>query len=448
MGEDIAISLINVSKSFKRYARPVDRLKELLLPGKSYAQEFWAVSDISFDIFKGETMGIIGRNGAGKSTLLQLICGTLTPTSGEIQVNGKISALLELGAGFNPEFTGRENVYINGAIMGLSRQEVDKRFDSIAAFADIGEFINQPVKTYSSGMYVRLAFAAAIHVDPDILIVDEALAVGDMFFQAKCMARMRQMMDAGVTVLFVSHDTAAVRSFCQRCAFFEHGKLKEIGKASEVVASYMGTLHEEMNQELKREISIQKSRISREKKNFKQDNNLEKISEIYVSTSEAVELAEGFSRYGDGSAKVLDIKLLNSQDIPTNELEFNEEFTIQASIRFEKKLPSFCFGYLIRDIKGIDIIGTVSTIEKLELPAVEAGEVYIVEIKVTNVLNAGVYSLTFAVELPVVENEQHIFLDWVNNAVVFNVNHAIDPLDRFTSKVYIPAKMNYLQLKP
>jgi lipopolysaccharide transport system ATP-binding protein len=203
MGAEIAISLNNVSKGFKRYAQPVDRLKEMILPSQSYAQEFWALRDISFDIMKGETMGIIGRNGAGKSTLLQLICGTLTPTRGEVQVNGRIAALLELGAGFNPEFTGRENVYMNGAIMGLSKGEVDERFDNIAAFADIKDFIDRPVKTYSSGMYVRLAFASAIHVNPDILIVDEALAVGDMFFQAKCMARMRQMMESGVTVLLL-----------------------------------------------------------------------------------------------------------------------------------------------------------------------------------------------------------------------------------------------------
>lgn len=183
MGEEIAISLENVSKCFKRYARPIDRLKEILLPGKAYAQEFWALRDLSFDVMKGETMGIIGRNGAGKSTLLQVICGTLTPTSGKVQVNGRVAALLELGAGFNPEFTGRENVYMNGAIMGLSKQEVDSRFDRIAAFADIGDFIDQPVKTYSSGMYVRLAFSSAIHVNPDILIVDEALSVGDLFFR-------------------------------------------------------------------------------------------------------------------------------------------------------------------------------------------------------------------------------------------------------------------------
>jgi lipopolysaccharide transport system ATP-binding protein len=221
MGEEIAISLNNVSKCFKRYARPVDRLKEMLLPNRSYAQEFWALRDISFDVMKGETIGIIGRNGAGKSTLLQMICGTLAPTSGKVQVNGRVAALLELGAGFNPEFTGRENVYMNGAIMGLSRVEVDERFDRVAAFADIKDFIDQPVKTYSSGMYVRLAFASAIHVDPDILIVDEALAVGDMFFQAKCMSRMRTMMESGVTVLFVSHDTSSVKALCQRGVFRE-----------------------------------------------------------------------------------------------------------------------------------------------------------------------------------------------------------------------------------
>lgn len=238
MGEEIAISLENVSKCFKRYARPIDRLKEILLPGKAYAQEFWALRDLSFDVMKGETMGIIGRNGAGKSTLLQVICGTLTPTSGKVQVNGRVAALLELGAGFNPEFTGRENVYMNGAIMGLSKQEVDSRFDRIAAFADIGDFIDQPVKTYSSGMYVRLAFSSAIHVNPDILIVDEALSVGDLFFQAKCMARMRQMMDAGVTVLFVSHDTSAVKTLCRKAVLLNHGELIGYGLADTIVEQY------------------------------------------------------------------------------------------------------------------------------------------------------------------------------------------------------------------
>lgn len=451
MGEEIAISLNNVSKCFKRYARPVDRLKEILLPGKTYAQEFWALQDVSFQVMKGETMGIIGRNGAGKSTLLQIICGTLTPTGGQVQVNGRVAALLELGAGFNPEFTGRENVYMNGAIMGLSRQDVDDRFDRVAAFADIGDFIEQPVKTYSSGMYVRLAFASAINVDPDILIVDEALSVGDMFFQAKCMARMRQMMEAGVTVLFVSHDTGSVKSLCQRGVFFEKGQLQKIGKASEVVASYISVVHGDMNQELKLQLqenikNTQKSINSQKGKLDDEVFNNSIISEIFVSTDREAKLAEGASRYGEGGARILDIKLLNSQHYPTEQLDLKEDFTIQASIIFDKNLPTFCFGYLVRDIKGIDIIGTVTSIEKVHMPAVTEGEVYVVEMKATNMLNAGIYTLTFAVELPVVLNQQHVFLDWVNDAIVFQVNVAKDPLDRFTSRVYVPAEIKYFQV--
>ena len=448
MGEEIAISLNNVSKCFKRYARPVDRLKEIILPSKSYAQEFWALRDISFEIMKGETMGIIGRNGAGKSTLLQLICGTLTPTSGEVQVHGRVAALLELGAGFNPEFTGRDNVYMNGAIMGLSKVEVDERFDNIAAFADIKDFIDQPVKTYSSGMYVRLAFASAIHVNPDILIVDEALAVGDMFFQSKCMARMRRMMESGVTVLFVSHDTSSVKSLCQRGVFLENGELKKIGKASEVVAKYISIVHGEMNQELKLQVEDNKDKSERREKTKKDNQEVSNsvISKIFVSTDQEMEFAEGYHRYGEGGVKVLDIKLLNSHDLPTTELESREEFTIQASILFNKDLPTFCFGYLIRDIKGIDIVGTVTSIEKVHMPAVELGDIYVVEMKSKNILNAGVYCLTFAVELPVVMNQQHIYLDWINDALVFKVSLAEDPLDRFTSKVYVPAQIKSLQV--
>ena len=451
MGEEIAISLKNVSKCFKRYTRPVDRLKELLLPGKSYAQEFWALRDISFEIMKGETMGIIGRNGAGKSTLLQLICGTLTPSSGEVQVNGRVAALLELGAGFNPEFTGRENVYMNGAIMGLSKLEVDERFENIAAFADIKDFIDQPVKTYSSGMYVRLAFASAIHVNPDILIVDEALAVGDMFFQAKCMARMRQMMESGVTVLFVSHDTGSVKSLCQRGVFLEQGEVKKIGKASEVVATYISLVHGDMNQELKLQVenNKEKSEISVHSQKIEQENKVvvnSVISEIFVSTDKEVKLAEGAHRYGEGGARILEIKLLNSQNLPTEQLEAKESFTIQASIKFDQDFPTFCFGYLIRDIKGIDIIGTVTSVEKVHIPAAAQGEIYVVEMKSKNILNAGIYTLTFAVEMPIVTNQQHLYLDWINDALVFKVNLAEDPLDRFTSKVYVPAEINCLKV--
>ncbi len=201
MSEELAISLRGVSKCFKRYDRPVDRLKELLIPGKSRAQEFWALRDIDLDVPKGQTLGIVGRNGSGKSTLLQIIAGTLTPTTGMVQVNGRVSALLELGSGFNPEFTGRQNVFFNGQLLGLTKGEVEERFDEIAGFADIGDFIDQPVKTYSSGMFVRLAFAVAVHVDPEVLIVDEALAVGDGVFVHKCMARIKSFRDEGGTIL-------------------------------------------------------------------------------------------------------------------------------------------------------------------------------------------------------------------------------------------------------
>jgi len=451
MGEEIAIALKNVSKCYKRYTRPVDRLKEILLPARSYAQEFWALQDVSFQIMKGETIGIIGRNGAGKSTLLQMICGTLTPTSGEVQVHGRVAALLELGAGFNPEFTGRENVYMNGAIMGLSRQEVDERFDRIAAFADIKDFIEQPVKTYSSGMYVRLAFASAIHIDPDILIVDEALAVGDMFFQAKCMARMRQMMEMGVTVLFVSHDMSSVKSLCQRCAFLEKGQLLKIGKASEVVDIYRSIVQGEINEELKQQLKLRTQDITDENQyqTAKQDNKLNLnslISEIFVSTTQEAKFAEGAYRYGDGGARILDIKLLNSRHRPTEQLDFQEDFTIQVSIVFKQDLPSFAIGYSFRDLKGQMLIAYVSSAKKIEMPPVTAGEVYVIEIKGTNILNYGIYTITIGAELPVVFNEQHIFLDILENAVVFQSNLAKDPGDRFPGMIYADVEMDFLKI--
>ena len=451
MGEEIAISLNNVSKCFKQYNRPVDRLKEILLPSKSYAQEFWALRNVSFEIMKGETMGIIGRNGAGKSTLLQLICGTLTPTSGEVQVHGRVAALLELGAGFNPEFTGRDNVYMNGAIMGLSKVEVDERFDNIAAFADIKDFIDQPVKAYSSGMYVRLAFASAIHVDPDILIVDEALAVGDMFFQAKCMARMRRMMESGVTVLFVSHDTSSVKGLCQRGVFLENGELKKIGKASDVVATYMSLVHGDMNQELKLQVETDKKKTDENKNDF----NIETVNKVFntsitsnllVSIDRQVEMAEGCHRYGDGGVKILDIKLLNSKRVVASSLDFKENFTIQVSMRFEKELPSFCLGYSIRDLKGQMLLGSLSSSERIEVPSVKNQDIYIAEIESQNILNSGIYTISVGVEQPILINQQHIFLDILEDAVVFQSNTPTDPLAYMPFMIYAPGKMKLLKL--
>jgi lipopolysaccharide transport system ATP-binding protein len=245
---DIAIRVQNLSKCHHIYDAPRDRLKQFVVPSlqrlvrlapRQYFHEFWALKDVSFEIKKGDAFGIIGRNGSGKSTLLQMICGTLNPTGGSIQTNGRIAALLELGSGFNPDFTGRENVYLNGSILGLTGKEIDARLDDILAFADIGDFIDQPVKTYSSGMFVRLAFAIQVNVDPEILIVDEALSVGDFFFQQKCFARLRKMREDGLTLLFVSHDMGTVRDLCPNSIYLIKGKAAFIGDSQEAIRTYL-----------------------------------------------------------------------------------------------------------------------------------------------------------------------------------------------------------------
>lgn len=245
--DDIAIRVSNLSKRYEIYANPRDRLKQFVMPRirklsgfepKEYSREFWALKNVSFDIGRGETVGIVGRNGSGKSTLLQIICGTLTPTSGHVKTSGRISALLELGSGFNPEFSGRENVFLNGAIHGLSRKSIEEKFDRIAAFADIGEFIDQPVKTYSSGMYARLAFSASMFVDPDILIIDEILAVGDSPFQAKCMRAFHKLRDDGCSIIIVSHDSYMIKNFCQRALYLRKGDFVGFGDSARIVDQY------------------------------------------------------------------------------------------------------------------------------------------------------------------------------------------------------------------
>jgi lipopolysaccharide transport system ATP-binding protein len=256
---ETAISVRNLSKRYEIYSTPRDRLKQFVLPrlrsltGRlpaQYFKEFWALQDVSFEVKKGESVGIIGRNGSGKSTLLQMICGTLSPTSGMVQTSGRIAALLELGSGFSPDFTGRENVYMNAAVLGLTKDEIDARFDDIAAFADIGDFINQPVKTYSSGMLVRLAFAVQVCVEPDILIVDEALAVGDALFQKRCFERMEKLTSNGTTLLFVSHDQESVRTLTSRAVLLRQGVVQMIGNSGEALLAYRKQLHEDESRAL------------------------------------------------------------------------------------------------------------------------------------------------------------------------------------------------------
>ena len=250
--EDSSIQVKDLSKRYEIYSQPADRLKQMVLPrmqrairrpSRAYFNEFWALRDVSFNVRRGETIGIVGRNGSGKSTLLQMICGTLTPTLGEVTVNGRIAALLELGAGFNPEFTGHENVRLSGLLYGLSEEELRNRYDAILDFAEIGNFIDQPVKTYSSGMYVRLAFAVAINVSPDILVVDEALSVGDEAFQRKCFARIDAIRKAGATILFVSHAASTVSELCNRALLLDHGELLTQGPPKYVVSRYQKLLY-------------------------------------------------------------------------------------------------------------------------------------------------------------------------------------------------------------
>ncbi len=236
---DVAIAAHGLGKCYEIYAQPRDRLLQSIFRGRRrFFQEFWAVTDLSFDVKRGETVGIIGRNGSGKSTLLQLVAGTLTPTTGTVAVHGRVAALLELGSGFNPEYTGRENVYLNGAILGLARDEIDRRLDAIVRFSDLEEFIDRPVKTYSSGMLMRLAFSVAVNVEPDILIIDEALAVGDTAFQLKCVDRLERLTSSGVTMLFVSHDVTLVKAFCQRALYLERGRLKAQGSPDVITELY------------------------------------------------------------------------------------------------------------------------------------------------------------------------------------------------------------------
>ncbi len=270
---DIAISVQGLGKCYQIYNAPRDRLKQFILPRlqrlvkrpqRHYFREFWALKNVTFDIKKGESVGIIGRNGSGKSTLLQVIAGTLSPTGGDVLVNGRIAALLELGSGFNAEFTGRENVFMNASVLGLSQEEIASRFQEIADFANIGDFIEQPVKTYSSGMLVRLAFAVSVCVQPDILIIDEALAVGDMAFQFKCLERLKQLIESGTTLLFVSHDISLVRSFCDLTLLLDQGLPVAFGPSLEVTETYlMNARQEQMANSINRTVSI-KPRVAEE----------------------------------------------------------------------------------------------------------------------------------------------------------------------------------------
>jgi lipopolysaccharide transport system ATP-binding protein len=370
----------NVSKLYRLYQRPADRIREILpFFSNQLHTNFWALQDIAFQLERGEFLGLVGPNGCGKSTLLQIVCGILPPTNGRVVTQGRIAALLELGAGFNPEFTGRENVFLNGEIMGLSRVEIERAFPSIEAFADIGKFINRPVKEYSSGMYVRLAFSTAIHVDPDILIVDEALAVGDAVFANRCVRKFEELKQRGVTVLFVSHDLGLVKQLANRAMLLLGGRIEAQGSPRDVINRYIGLVLEK-----------QKSDAPRETK--------------------------GSFRHGDGTSEIREIRLLNSSGEPARAIASGERVTVRVRTVFHRAKNGPMVGILIRNRIGMDVYGTNTRVESIDLGDFAAGEQLNIEFHFDCWLTPQEYTLTVATQ-----NADGSSHDWVDDAIAFEV---------------------------
>jgi len=391
----VALRVDKVSKQYRIYERPGDRLKESLTRGRLRRhQEFWALRDVSFEIEAGTTVGIIGPNGCGKSTLLQIIAGTLTATHGEVWNEGRIAALLELGAGFDPEFTGVENVYMNASLLGLSRRETDKLFPAIERFAEIGPFLYQPVKTYSSGMYVRLAFAIAASVEPDILIIDEALAVGDAVFQHRCLRRINELHERGATVLFVSHDAAAVRALCSRAILLKAGRIIADGRPSDVLNVY------------------QKIVMERE-----QAFDAESASPPSSGTTTETFAPLNFAyRHGDGSAEILGAEITDIQGARVEIAESGERLTIRIQARFNHDVEEPVLGFLIRNSHGIHAYGTNTKEQQIELGVINGGEVIEATFSFACWLGVDQYSVSLAVH-----SREGAAYDWLDAALFLRV---------------------------
>lgn len=439
MSSNVAVKVENISKMYHLYNQPQDRLKQAVLPKvqaavgrtpRKYFREFWALRDVSFEVEKGETLGIVGKNGSGKSTLLQVICGTLTPSSGSVFVDGRLTALLELGSGFNPEFTGRENVYLSGSILGFSKDEMDNWFDDIAAFADIGEFMDQQVKFYSSGMYVRLAFATNIMVEPDVMVIDEALAVGDMRFQVKCMSAIRRKQEAGATMLFVSHNINTVKSLCTRAIYLDGGRLQEIGPAASVANSYFKKMRNDIDSDLTQmNKGLAAARRTSEAtyvepaqtEELAKDGDLFAISEVDI---EGFEKSASLFRVGTGEARILYAELLDENKNSVTNVEFNQPVWVRFLFEsFEEK--ELTANFYILDDKGIPITGSNLILSGHPLLHVQKGDKYLVEYYLSALpLQDGIYSLNVSLIEPTAAtiNSPSIFVDYIENAVVFNMS--------------------------
>jgi lipopolysaccharide transport system ATP-binding protein len=382
---DSAVVLVqNVSKLYRLYERPADRIREILpfFPDRLHT-DFWALRDVSFNLERGQILGLVGPNGCGKSTLLQIVCGILPPTNGRVVTQGRIAALLELGAGFNPEFTGRENVFLNGEIMGLSRGEIERAFPSIAAFADIGEFIHRPVKEYSSGMYVRLAFSTAIHVEPDILIVDEALAVGDAVFANRCVRKFEELKQRKVTVLFVSHDLGLVKQLSDRAILLLAGRVEAEGDPRDVINRYIGLVLEKQKSELDRSGPRE---------------------------------VQGSFRHGDGTSEIREIQLTNERGDPARTFGSGERMIVRVRSLFHRAKSGPMVGILIRTRIGMDVYGTNTRLEQVELGEFAPGDELETQFSFDCWLTPQEYTLTVATQ-----NADGSSHDWVDDAIAFEV---------------------------
>lgn len=406
MSSEFAIKVSDIGKCYRIYERPHDRLLQMLIPNKrKFHHEFWALRDVSFSIGSGETVGIVGLNGSGKSTLLQMICGTVSPSCGEVAVSGRVAALLELGAGFNSEFTGRENVLLNAAILGFRRESIQERMAEILDFSELGEFLDQPVKTYSSGMYARLAFSIAIHVDPEILIIDEALAVGDSRFVAKCMRRIKDIQTRGVTILFVSHDVGSVRTLCDRVIWLNKGKLVEDGDVFSVTGRFMEFVFqdEQTEEQVLRSDIIECGDVKRNKagimlpvtsKTAASNDNNDKLEKHSSSLLDARPVIHWGSRKGI----IKSASVCNECGCRTDVVAWGGiiQVIIKVSVPCDISREHLSVAFSIKDLKGIDIV--VSTTHDLNIVQLPDAERFAVCFQMTNILATGKYLLVAAVE--------------------------------------------------
>ena len=405
-----AVEFSHVSKSYSIYAAPRDRLKELAtLNSRQFHTDFWALRDVSFEVKRGETFCIVGENGSGKSTLLQICAGILAPTSGSFETRGRVAALLELGSGFNPEFTGRDNVYLNGAILGLSTKEMDARYPEIEAFAEIGDFINQPVNTYSSGMSVRLAFSVAIHLDPEILVVDEALSVGDIYFRSRCMRKVNELRNRGTTILFVSHATGDIKAIGDRALWLEKGAVQAIGPADLVVSKYLGKMAE-------KDVAYQVR---------DQELHPDHASQAPEEVVEGIPNVD--HRFGDGRAEILGIGIYDEAGKKLGSIRPDSTIVVRLSIRAKANLDKPLVGFMFRNHLGVDFAGTNTGRERADLPPLYIGDICTVDFYLQI---PALYASNFSFS-PAVANgtlEHYTTCDWIDNAIALPMERAADPI--------------------